>query len=51
MEWKNPKIKHSALSNSYMGGGLKRVDVFTKIISHMAINKKGHMMKVSMNGK
>ena len=33
MEWKNPKIKHSALSNSYMGGGLKGVDVFTKIIS------------------
>ena len=30
---KNPKIKHSTLSNSYKNGGLKNVDVFTKGIS------------------
>ena len=30
---KNPKIKHSTLSNSYKDGGLKDVDVFTKVIS------------------
>ena len=30
---KNPKIKHSTLSNSYEDGGLKDVDVFTKVIS------------------
>ena len=30
---KNPKIKHSTLSNSYEGGGLKEVDVFTKVNS------------------
>ena len=29
---KNPKIKHSTLSNSYEDGGLKDVDVFTKVI-------------------
>ena len=30
---KNPKIKHSTLSNSYKDSGLKDVDVFTKVIS------------------
>ena len=30
---KNPKIKHSSLSNSYEDGGLKDVDVLTKVIS------------------
>ena len=30
---KNPKIKHSTLSNSYEDGGLKDVDVFTKVTS------------------
>ena len=30
---KNPKIKHSTLSNSYEDGGLKDIDVFTKVIS------------------
>ena len=29
---KNPKIKHSALSNNYKDAGLKDVDVFTKVI-------------------
>ena len=33
MEQKNPKINHSTLSNSYKDGGLKDVDIFTKIIS------------------
>ena len=32
MERKNPKIKHSTLSNSYENGGLKDADVFTKVI-------------------
>ena len=30
---KNPKIKHSTLSNSYEDGGLKEVDVITKVSS------------------
>ena len=30
---KNSKIKHSTLSNSYQDGGLKDVDVFTKVIT------------------
>ena len=30
---KNPKIKHSTLSNSYKDGSLKHDDVFTKVIS------------------
>ena len=29
---KNPKVKHSTLSNSYKDGGLKDVDVFVKVI-------------------
>ena len=33
MEQKNPKIKHSTLSNSYEDGGLKDVDKFTKVVS------------------
>ena len=33
MEQKNPKIRHSALSNSYEDDGLKDVDVFTIVIN------------------
>ena len=45
---KNPKIKHSTLSNSCEDGGLKDVDVFTKVIS---LQCSWIMMKISMNGK
>ena len=30
---KNPKIKHSTLSNEYENGGVKNVDVFSKLVS------------------
>ena len=33
MKRENPKIKHSALSNSCEDDGLKDVDVFAKVIS------------------
>ena len=29
---KNPKVKHSTLSNSYKDGGLKDIDIFIKVI-------------------
>ena len=32
-KWKNPKIKNSTLSNPYEYGGLKNVDIFSKVIS------------------
>ena len=30
---KNPKIKHSTLSNKYENGGLKNIDVFSKVVN------------------
>ena len=30
---KNPKIKHSTLCNDYEYGGLKNVDIFSKVVS------------------
>ena len=30
---KNPKIKHSTLSNEYENGGLENIDVFSKVVN------------------
>ena len=36
--WKkgNPKLKHTTLYNKYKQGGLKNVDIFSKITSHQS---------------
>ena len=51
MEQKNPKIRHSALSNSYEDDGLKDVDVFTIVINLQCCWIERYMMKIFMNGK
>ena len=33
MERKNPKIKNSTLCNDYECGGLKNIDIFSKVVS------------------
>ena len=34
---KNPKIKNSTLCNHYENGGLKNVDIFSKVVAYNAL--------------
>ena len=38
---KNPKIKNSTLYNNYENGGLKNVDIFSKVVSLQSSWMKG----------
>ena len=52
--WKSrsPKLKHTTLCNEYEQGGLKNVDIFSKMISLSdALGLKDYMMTVFMPGK
>ena len=51
--WKheNPKLKHTTLCNEHEQGGLKNVDIFSKITSLQCSWVKDYMMTVFMTGK
>ena len=48
---KNLRIKHSTLLKSYEDGGLKDVEIFTKVISLQCSWIKRLYNEISMNGK
>ena len=48
---KNLKIKNSTLCNDYEYGGLKNVDIFSKVVSLQCSWIKGYLIIIFINGK